>query len=117
MVGFYGEFSDNLTKLPEIQAEKLADAHVVRWQSKYGREATCDPTLDQQRSWLVSKVRSDIAMMATKLNAQVIIKNFQNMHQKSSHPRGRGEGWKWRIRTGPACKVGDHARADLSTAP
>ncbi len=22
-----------------------------------------------------------------------------------SHPRGRGEGWNWRIRTGPACKV------------
>ena len=70
VVGFYGEFSDTLAKLPE----KLADAQVVRWQSKYGRE----PTI-QQRAWLVSKVRSDIAMMATKLNAQVIIKNLQNM--------------------------------------
>ena len=47
---------------------------MVRWQSKYGRE----PTI-QQRAWLVSKVRSDIAMMPTKLNAQVIIKNLQNM--------------------------------------
>ncbi len=35
----------------------------------------------------------DIAMMATKLNAQVIIKNLQNMHEKSSRPRVRGEGW------------------------
>ncbi len=80
VVGFYGEWSDTLAKLPE----KLADAQVVRWQSKYGRE----PTI-QQRAWLVSKVRSefdksDIAMMATKLNAQVIIKNLQNMHGKSS---------------------------------
>ncbi len=59
-------------------------------------------------------------MMATKLNAQVIIKNLQNMHEKSLPPtaaRGRGEGWSWSIRTGPVCKAGDHARADLSTAP
>jgi len=79
VVGFYGEWSDKLTKLPEV----LANAQVVRWQSKYGREPT-----DQQRSWLVSKVRSDIAMMATKLNAQVIIKNLQNMHEKSLPPTG-----------------------------
>ena len=79
VVGFYGEWSDKLTKLPEV----LADAQIVRWQSKYGREPT-----DQQRSWLVSKVRSDIAMMATKLNAQVIIKNLQNMHEKSLPPTG-----------------------------
>jgi hypothetical protein len=85
VVGFYGEWSDTLAKIPE----KLADAQVVslRWQSKYGRE----PTI-QQRAWLVSKARSDIAMMATKLNAQVIIKNLQNMHEKSLpvsdwHPR------------------------------
>jgi hypothetical protein len=57
--------------------ETLADAQVARWQGKYGR----DPT-DQQRSWLVNKIRTDIAMMGTKLNAQVtgIIKNLQNMH-------------------------------------
>jgi hypothetical protein len=79
VVGFYGEWSDTLAKLPV----KLADAQVVRWQSKYGRE----PTI-QQRAWLVSKVRSDIAMMATKLNAQVIIKNLQNMHEKSLPPMG-----------------------------
>ncbi len=81
VVGFYGEWSDTLAKLPE----KRADAQVVRWQtrSKYGRE----PTI-QQRAWLVSKVRSDIAMMATKLNAQVIIKNLQNMREKSLPPTG-----------------------------
>jgi hypothetical protein len=54
-----------------------------RWQSKYGR----DPT-DQQRSWLVSKIRTDVAMMGIKLNAQVIIKNLQNMHEKSLPPTG-----------------------------
>ncbi len=46
VVGFHGEHSDELTKLPTT----LADAQVVRWQGKYGR----DPT-DQRRrrSWLV----------------------------------------------------------------
>ena len=58
-------------------------------------------------------------MMATKLNAQVIIKNLQNMHEKSPRPREREKGWNlnWSTRTGPACKAGDHARADLLTAP
>ena len=79
VVGFYNEQSDELAKLPEM----LADAQVARWQSKYGR----DPT-DQQRSWLVNKVRTDIAMIGTKLNAQVIIKNLQNMHAKSLPPTG-----------------------------
>ncbi len=34
---------------------------------------------------VASKIRTDIAMMGTKLNApgQVIIKNLQNMHEKS----------------------------------
>jgi hypothetical protein len=54
----------------------LANAQVARWQSKYGR----DPT-DQQRSWLVNKIRTDIAMMGIKLNAQVTIKNLQNAHE------------------------------------
>ncbi len=50
----------------------IADAHwqpeTAKWQAKYGR----DPT-DQQRAWLpaVNKLRTDIAMKATKLNAQV----------------------------------------------
>ena len=80
VVGFYGEWSDKLTKLPET----LADAQTAKWQSKqYGKE----PTI-QQRSWLMSKIRTDIAMMATKLNAQVIIKNLQNMHEKSLPPTG-----------------------------
>ncbi len=80
VVGFYGEWSDTLAKLPE----KLADAQVVRWPGRAEQvwERTHDPT--------VSKVlvRSDIAMMATKLNAQVIIKNLQNMHEKSLPPTG-----------------------------
>ncbi len=65
----------------------LADAQVARWQSKYGR----DPS-DQQRPWLVNKIRTDIAMIGTKLKAhwQVIIKNLrvQNMHAKSLPPTG-----------------------------
>ena len=65
----------------------LADAQVARWQNKYGR----DPT-GQQRSWLlvVNKIRTDIAMIGTvtKLNAQVIVKNLQNMHAKSLPPTG-----------------------------
>ena len=77
VVGFCNEQSDELAKLPEM----LADAQVARWQSKYGR----DPP-DQQRSWLVNKIRTGIAMIGTKLNAQVIIKNLQNMHGKSLPP-------------------------------
>ena len=79
IVGFHGEHSDELAKLPTT----LADAQVARWQSKYGS----DPT-DQQRSWLVSTIRMNIAMMGIKLNAQVIIKNLQNMHEKSLPPTG-----------------------------
>ena len=76
---FYNEQSDELAKLPVM----LADAQIARWQSKNGR----DPT-DQQRSWLVNKIRTDIAIVGTKLNAQVIIKNLQNMHAKSLQPTG-----------------------------
>jgi hypothetical protein len=115
VVGFYGEWSDKLTKLPET----LADAQVVRWQSKYGRE----PTI-QQRSWLLSKIRTDIAMMAIKLNAQVIIKNLQNMHEKSLPPTGTGARRRmelayqdWARLQARACKAGDHRRADPLTAP
>jgi hypothetical protein len=32
------------------------------------------------------KIRTDIAMMGIKLNAQVIIKNLQNMHEKLLPP-------------------------------
>ncbi len=50
-------------------------------------------------------------MLGTKLNAQVIIKNLQNMHAKSLPPTGEGDSeWSWNIRTGPAYKAGDHAR-------
>jgi hypothetical protein len=90
----------------------LAEAQVVRWQNKYGR----DPT-DQQRSWLlhwlVNKIRTDIAMiMGIKLNAQVIImmiKNLQNMlsvpvHGKSLPPTGARRRMELEY---PACKAGD----------
>ena len=88
-VGFHSEsrceWSDGLAKLPET----LADAQVTRWQRKYGREL--EPTV-QRRSWLTrsltNKIRTDIAMVATKLNAQVIIRNLQNMHEKSLPPTG-----------------------------
>jgi hypothetical protein len=78
---FHGEQSDELTKLPMT----LADALVARRQSKCGR----DPT-DQRRSWLANKIRTDIAVMGIKLNAQVIMKNLrvQNMHEKSLPPTG-----------------------------
>ena len=49
----------------------------------YGRDS--DPT-DQQRSWLVNKIRTDIAMIGTKLNAQVIIKNLQSSHAREVTP-------------------------------
>ena len=79
VVGFHHEWSDELAKLPMT----LADAQVARWQSKYGR----DPT-DQHRSRLVNKIRTDIAMMGIKLNAQVMIKNLQSMREKSLPPTG-----------------------------
>ncbi len=52
------------------QMRKSLDG-TASWQSKYGR----DPT-DQQRSWLVNKIRTDVAMMGIKLNAQVMIKSL-----------------------------------------
>jgi hypothetical protein len=107
--GFHHEWSDELAKLPEM----LADAQVARWQSKYGR----DPT-DQQRSWLVSKIRTDIAMMGIKLNAaaaptEVTIKHWQQAPPLRActrsrfrpGPRQRKGGWSWSIGTGPACKA------------
>ena len=91
----------------------LAGAQVARWQSSC-MDAR-DPT-DQQRSWLLHKIRTDLAMRGTKLNARVLIKNLQNMHEESSHPREREEGWSLSIRTGLACKAEDHTRADTTTA-
>ncbi len=62
----------------------------------------------------MNKIRTDIAMIGTKLNAQVIIKNlhWQNMHAKSLPPTGaRGEG-EWTR----SCKAVGHTRADPKTA-
>jgi hypothetical protein len=65
-------------------------------------------------------------MIGTKLNAQVIIKNLRNMHGEvlSAHGSARENGTgisglgparPWA--TGrPACKAGDHTRADPKTA-
>ncbi len=56
-----------------------ASSQTAKWQARYGR----DPTVtDQQRAWLVNnlKVPTDIAMRATKLNAQVQLTNLQAMY-------------------------------------
>jgi hypothetical protein len=50
------------------------------------------PGTNVQRSWLVNNIRTDIATMGIKFNAQVIIKNLQNMHEKSPPPLGRPPG-------------------------
>ena len=57
----------------------IADAQTAKWQARYGREPT-----DQQRAWLVNKVRTDMAMRATKLNAQVQLTNLQTMHERGT---------------------------------
>ena len=75
MVGFYGEQSKALAGV----ANMIADAQTAKWQARYGR----DPT-DQQRAWLVSKVRTGIAMRATKLNAQVQLTNLQTMYERGT---------------------------------
>ena len=54
----------------------IADSQTANWRARYGR----DPT-DQQRAWL-NKVRTDIAMRATKLNAQVQLTNLQAMYER-----------------------------------
>jgi hypothetical protein len=48
-----------------------------------------------------NKIRTDIAMIGTKLNAQVIIKNLQNMPAKSLPPTGARGRMERNIRTGP----------------
>jgi hypothetical protein len=58
VVGFYGEWSDTLAKLPE----KLADAQVARWQKKYGREPTV-----QQRTWLANNFLIELRFIKVNL--------------------------------------------------
>ncbi len=60
-------------------------------------------------------------MKGIKLNAQVMIKNLRNMRERSPFRPRRGalkneDGTAQSIRTGPACKVGDHTQADATTA-
>ena len=57
----------------------VGPAQTAKWQARYGREPT-----DQQRAWLVNKVRTDIAMKATKLNAQVQLTNLQAMYERGT---------------------------------
>jgi hypothetical protein len=79
----------------------------------------------------VNKIRTDIATKRPKLNAPVRIKNLRNMHEKSLPRRPTSTGaslrmriivqrihdpWNCKIRTGPACKVGDHTQADAAAA-
>jgi hypothetical protein len=80
-VGFYGEQSKALAGVANMT--RIADAQTAKWQAMYGR----DPT-DQQRAWLVNKVRTDIAMRATKLNAQVQLTNLQTimMYERGRRP-------------------------------
>ncbi len=75
MVGFCGEQSK---ALPGV-ASMITDAQTAKWQARYGR----DPT-DQQRAWLVNKVRTDIAMRAAKLNAQVQLTNLRAMYERGT---------------------------------
>jgi hypothetical protein len=58
----------------------------------------------------VNKIRTDITMMGIKLNAQVTIKNLQNMHdsERSLPPTGARRRMELEFQTGPACKAGDH---------
>ncbi len=58
-----------------------SDAQTAKWQARYGREPT-----DQQRAWLVNKVRTDIAMKASKLtgNAHVELTSLQAMYERGS---------------------------------
>jgi hypothetical protein len=56
---------------------------MTRMRCKFASAQSRDPHLP-------NKIRPDIPMMGTKLNAQVIIKNLQNMHEKSLPPRATG---------------------------
>jgi hypothetical protein len=72
------------SKFQELELElEAASAQSNSMYSMHGR----DPT-DQQRSWLVSKTRTDIAMMEI---------NLQNMHEKSLPPTGLRLGARKRM--------------------
>ncbi len=52
------------------------------------------------------------SIKATKLNAQVTIKNLQNMHEKSLPPTGARGRMELEYQDWPGCKAGDHTRVD-----
>ena len=85
MVSDHGARAEPIRQGRELRAEAKFELPKLRggpcsaakWQARYGREPT-----DQQRAWLVNKVRTDIAMKATKLNAQVQLTNLQAMYER-----------------------------------
>ena len=55
-------------------------------------------------------------MIGTKLNAQVIIKNLQNMHAKSLPPTGARGRMELEYQDWARLQGRDHTRADPKTA-
>ncbi len=78
---------------------------------------THDPTASVASEQSTRDRTFKVAMMATKLNAQVIIKNLQNMHEKSLPPTGARRRMELEYQDWARLQGRDHARADLSTAP
>jgi hypothetical protein len=81
----------------------IADSQTAKWRARYGRDQT-----DQQRAWLVNKVRTDIAMRASKLNAQLQWTNLRAMHERetatSDQRRQLELEYQVSLRTGRVCR-------------
>jgi hypothetical protein len=87
-----------------------------------GRASTGGTLQTNSEAAIVAR-EQDLAMIGTKLNAQVTISDHQEPPEHarevtSAHGPGsaRENGAHRNIRTGPACKAGDHTRADPKTA-
>ncbi len=109
VVGFYGEQSKALAGV----ASMIADAQATKWQARYGRDSDSpDPTDHwQQRAWLVNKVRTDIAMRATKLNAQVQLTNLRAMYGRGTAATSdQRRQLELEYRTGRVCRGADRTR-------
>jgi hypothetical protein len=94
VVGFYGEQSKALAA--RGVASMIADAaQTAKWHwqgtGRYGLRR--DPT-DQQRAWLVNKVRTDIAMRETNLKLRLGV-NFRAGPAASDEPPDH-----WHVREG-----------------